>query len=259
MYRAVSSLLPVLLVLLALSCRAEVGPPSVVLASSRFHLVATVSAGDANLFTAAAQAGLLPTDQAGSLTGSPRGTVVAGGRVWHGSNGVGLVSYDREQNTCRFYYLQERGVVGHHLKVPFADDDYVFLSYGARENLPGVAPALEVCSLKRDRFATICAVTSRGARLGSFSYEALRRIDPTSPGPQMCWDDRRWANTPLIDLVKASLWYPEAVACDSGAYVLSYHVSWGVPEFVTQLRFSKADLAAAFAGLGAPPAAGPVP
>jgi hypothetical protein len=190
-------LLPVFFLLLTATLpRAEdnANPPqqTVKLIESNFRLIRELPFQGKDLFKLAIEAGMYKKEGQGYLPGDPRGAAKVAGRVWHGSNGVGLVANDPATGQWAIYYLQEKAVPGHHLSIVYADEDFIFFNYGYHAELPGVVPTVEVYSTKRNRFARIAAVASRDGKFGYFDHEILQTRRPGDIGPSSGgWDYRK--------------------------------------------------------------------
>jgi hypothetical protein len=220
-------------------------PPqqTVKLTESHFRLIRELPFQGKDLFKLAIEAGMYKKKEGqGYLPGDPRGEAKVAGRVWHGSNGVGLVANDPATGQWAIYYLQEKAVRGHHLSILYADEDYIFFDYGYHEELPGVVPAIEVYSTKRNQFARIAAVTSRGGKFGYFDSRILEARRPGDMGPSGVWDYRQLAEKEWVSFSEGRLAAPRQVSQQDGVFTFGYNTDWQIPEFATVLSFSKADL-----------------
>jgi hypothetical protein len=195
-----------------------------------------------DLFELAIAAGMYKRKGTEYLPGGERGAVSVRGRTWHGSDGVGLVAYDPQMHRYAIYYLQEAAVPGHHLEILYADDDLIFFSYGSHEDMPTVEPALEVYSVKRDRFARIEAVTTRSGKFGRFDMDALAVKKPGNIGPSMGWDHRHYREKDWVPLSDGKLFHPQRVTLRDGVFTLWYHTDWDIEEFVTAIHLAARDL-----------------
>jgi hypothetical protein len=176
------------------------------------------------------------------LPGAERGAVSAGGRTWHGSNGVGLVAYDPGMKRYYVYYFQEQAIPGHHLDIIHADDEFIFFSYGYHKDWPDVRGSLEVYSLKFNRFARVEAVSTTGGKFGAFLWDVLKKENPLGIPPQMGWDERNLAGRDWADLSESRLFRPDRIVDEGGVFRFSYHLGWKIDEFTTALQFRKNDL-----------------
>lgn len=215
---------------------------SVHIGESKFRLVREVPFERRDLFELAIQAGMYTRKGTEYLPGAERGAVSVGGRTWHGSNGVGLVAYDPQMKRYSIYYLTDRAVPGHHLDIVYADQDFIFFTYGYHPDLPGVQPNLEIYSLRHQRFACLVSVSTRSARLGRFSMERLKAARPGMTPPQIGWNDQLHAGKEAVELSPAGLTRPDSMVLRGGVFELRYHESWDVEEFRTVLQFTKADI-----------------
>jgi hypothetical protein len=216
---------------------------SIRIGESRFRLVREARFEGGNLFDLAIRAGMYTRKGSEYLPGAKRGTAFADGRLWYGSNGVGLVACDPNTKQCSIYYMQDQAVPGHHLGILFGDPDFIFFAYGYHADLPDVRPNLEVYSLRHKRFARIISVSTKDAKLGRSSLRPfLQSGRLVGNPPQMGWNDRRHAGKEMIELSEAGLAHPESIVLRDGVFELRYHESWGIEEFLTVLRFTEADL-----------------
>jgi hypothetical protein len=119
-----------------------------------------------SLATAAGWYKPLPNED--SLPEHISGVAIGGGRVWMGTSGLGIVARDLREGTWSRHDFKDQGLPGIHSTVYHADDQYVIgqsggASHGWKERLPGVSerdvgPALEIYSLRRNRWIRIRAV-----------------------------------------------------------------------------------------------------
>ncbi len=217
--------------------------PSVQLAKSDFRKICEVTFQGRDLFDLAIEAGMYKRKGTEYLPGAERGAVSVRGRTWHGSNGVGLVAYDPHGSRYTIYYRQETAVPGHHLDIVYADEDFVFFTYGFHRNLPTVRPALEVYSVKRDCFARIDAVTSRGGKFGHFDPGVFAAKRPSYPPPAWGWDYRHHAEKEWVPLSEGMLVGPQRVTLRDGIFTLWFHKDLeDIGAFVTAIQFTKGDL-----------------
>lgn len=235
--------LSLMLVLLGVSFAAErpADDSKVRLAPSNFRLIAEVRFNGRDLFELAIAAGMYKRQGNEYLPGAERGAVSVKGRTWHGSNGVGLVAYDPQMQRYSIYYLQKQAVPGHHLDIVYADEDFIFFTYGFHKDMP-VKPALEVYSTQRRCFARIDSVSTEGGTFGHFDDDVLAQKKPGTGPPQQPWDDRRYAKLDRVPLYDPEFGRPDRVTLQDGVFRLYYHASWGIDEFVTAIQFSKTDL-----------------
>jgi hypothetical protein len=215
---------------------------SVRLSPSEFRLIREVNFQGRDLFELAIQAGTYQRKGNEYLPGAERGAASAGGLTWHGSNGVGLVAYDPHMKRYYIYYLQDQAIPGHHLDIVYADDDFVFFTYGYHKDMPATRPALDVYSIRRRRFARVDSVSTRGGRFGFSAMDALRKRNPGAAPPSVGWDDRPYARKDWVPLSDGRLCRPEGITLQDGVFELAYHTSWGVDEFVTAIQFTRSDL-----------------
>jgi hypothetical protein len=215
---------------------------SVSLGESKFRLIREVNFQGHDLFDLAIQAGMYKRKGTEYLPGDERGAVSVGGKTWHGSNGVGLVAYDPHMRRYQIYYFQDQAIPGHHLDIVYADEDFIFFTYGYHRDLPDIRPSLEVYSLKHQRFACLAAVSTLNAKLGRFSMKTLEATNPKMIPPSMGWDDSSHADKKSIELSDAGLFRPDSVVLDGEIFSLRYHTGWGIEEFLTVLQFKKVDL-----------------
>jgi hypothetical protein len=212
------------------------------LAKSDFRLIREVRFQGRDLFDLAIEAGMYQKKGTEYLPGAERGAVSVRGRTWHGSNGVGLVAYDPHMGRYAIYYLQETTVPGHHLEIVYADEDLIFFSYASHKEMPTARPALEVYSARRDCFARITEVTSRGGKFGRFDRDALAAKKPGNIDPSVSWDHRLYAEKEWVPLADGMLSRPQRVTLRDGLFTLWYHTDWDIDEFVTAIQFAKDDL-----------------
>ena len=220
----------------------ETAAATVQLEWSGFRLIREVQYKGRDLRELAIEAGMYSRDGSGYLPGAERRAAFSGGRTWHGISGIGLVAYNAHMGKYAIYYLQDKAVPGHHVDLVYADDDFLFFTHGFHKELPEVEPALEVYSVERDSFARVTAVTSRDGKFGYVDYRALAAKSPGSIGPSMGWNHRALAELEWVPLSENLLFFPQRVTLHDGVYTLWYHTDWDVDEFVTALRFAKADL-----------------
>lgn len=109
-----------------------------------------------------------PLPDEDSLPDAIYSVAVGAGRVWMGTNGLGIVARDLRDGTWSRHDVKEQGLPGIRSTVYYADDEYVIgqsggASHGWKERLPNVregdlGPALEIYSLRRNRWIRVRAV-----------------------------------------------------------------------------------------------------
>ncbi len=217
-------------------------PETIRLAESGFRLVREVRFQGRDLFDLAIEAGMYERKGREHLPGGEQGAVFAGGRTWHGSNGVGLVAYDPNRKRYAIYYFQDTAVPGQHLNIVYSDHDIIMFANSPHREIPDVKPSLEVYSVKHDRFARVEEISTQGARWGRSDMAALAARKPGLIGPSVWWDHTGYSEDKWISITEASLCRPERVTHHDDVITLEYHTGWGVDEFVTALQFRRSDL-----------------
>lgn len=148
--------------------------------------------------------------------------------IWMGTKGVGLLEYHINGGTWSRYDVEQAATPGIHLMLIYADEEYLFATYG------GAPPALCVYSMQKDRWLQINQISTKGAILGhSGEYVQV----PT--------DYRGYASEKYIPISETYnyLSSPSKITLDSVTkeYVLDYGHDWNGAA-PTKLRFKKGDL-----------------
>jgi hypothetical protein len=188
--------------------------------------------------------------------------ITAGGRVWHPTNGAGLIARDPVAKTYSIYNSPGGFALGNHVRAVFGDEEFLFIALGDFATQGRYGPSFLVLSLRDGRLGRLSKVPSRGGTFGSSGTPEARAAmtKNNSTGPQIGWDYRRLKDQPVVDLTKD--WFlqnPTSIRRDGGFYVLSYFESWQIEAVVVRLRVPIASLRAAVQQMDAPaPGAPPV-
>lgn len=215
--------------------------PSVILSATQFQLIKdNIEFNGDNLFMLAIKEGMYERKGKEYLPGDKVGKFNAGGVIWYGSNGVGLVSYNITTKKYTVFNYPGGFIPGFHIRVIYADDEYVFFRHGYEQDFK---PALIVYSTTKCRFMKISKITTCGGKFGSFSFITLKKYRPNSPGPSMTWDYSALKSMKYADLSKVhGLTGPTSIELTDSEYILKYNEDWKIDEFTTLLILNTNDI-----------------
>lgn len=178
-----------------------------------------------------------------------RGLFKAGGHLWMGTNGVGILRFDTAKQLWSRFDIKDQAVAGHHQSLIYSDDAYLFAAWGWHQQLEAAKPSLHVFSHATGRWAKVVRVTTRN---GVFGHEPKTGL-PTSMG----WDYSRLAEQPFVGVPIMCEFAnsPDRIEFDkaSGECLFRFNSGWKEPGVETRLRFLKRDLDAHFQRAGKAP------
>ena len=91
-----------------------------------------------------------------------------------GSNGVGVMVLDPATQCWARHDVKEEPIPGHHMGIMRATEDYVFVSYGYRRELPDLMPAVQVYAVELDRWLQLDVAGS--ADVPGIASETLQAV-----------------------------------------------------------------------------------